>query len=149
MSCGMAVVMYRDWDLICSFSLSPKDLPDSPIYSSMQSWCGHVNQYITQLDWHLLSLSFKAITRVQIVLLPLKCTWMPKLLQVSLILSHCFFLYDTTMEMFLFLEPVLLELLCWSLLTACLLLILCLWLNIVSRLFRAQGWRNHNQVGIS
>ena len=39
----------EEWALRCSFSLSPNDLPDSPIYSSRQLLCGHLNQYITPL----------------------------------------------------------------------------------------------------
>ena len=42
-------------------------------------------------------------------------------------------------ETFLLLGPVLLELLCQSLLTVCILLMLCLWLNFISRLLRAPG----------
>ena len=71
----------------CSFILSPYDLPDSPICSSRQLLCGQLNWYITPLSWHLLSLSCGAMSRVWIVLLSLKCTWMPKPLQIFLNLS--------------------------------------------------------------
>ena len=47
----------RDGALRCSFSLSPKVLPDYPIYSSSQLMCGHLNLYMTPLFWSLLSLS--------------------------------------------------------------------------------------------
>ena len=33
MSCGGAVVVYGEGALKCSFTLSPKDLPDSPMYA--------------------------------------------------------------------------------------------------------------------
>ena len=43
-----------------------------------------LNLYITPLFWSLLSLSLGTIRRVLMVLLPLKCTWIAKLLQVLL-----------------------------------------------------------------
>ena len=44
--------------LWCSFSLSPKDLPDSPIYSSMQPmWASKLVYYL--LFWHLTVLLFR------------------------------------------------------------------------------------------
>ena len=42
------------------------------------------------------------------VLLPLKCTWKPKLLQVFLNFSPIPFVYGTMMEMFLLLDPLML-----------------------------------------
>ena len=36
-----------DRALRCCFTLSPNDLPTSPIYSSRQLLCGHLNWYIT------------------------------------------------------------------------------------------------------
>ena len=71
-----------DQALRCSFSLSLKVLPDSPMHSSGQLICGHLNLYMTPLLWSLLSLSLGAMRRVLMVLLPLKGTWIPKLLHV-------------------------------------------------------------------
>ena len=47
MSCSMTVLMYGA--LRCSFSLSPKDLPDSHMYSSEQLMCEHLNLFNTLL----------------------------------------------------------------------------------------------------
>ena len=48
MSCIVAVMV--DGALRCSLSLSPNVLPDSPIYSSGQFMCGHLNLQITPLS---------------------------------------------------------------------------------------------------
>ena len=71
------MVVYGEWALRCSLSLSLKDLPNSRMYSTEQLMCGHLNLYIIPLFWSLLSLSIGAMRRVLRVLLPLKCTWIP------------------------------------------------------------------------
>ena len=38
-----AMLVDRGWGLKCSLSLSPKVLPDAPIYSSGQLICGNLN----------------------------------------------------------------------------------------------------------
>ena len=53
-----------DGALRCSLSLSPKVLLDSPIYSSGQLMCGHLNLYMNLLFWGLLSLSLGAMRRL-------------------------------------------------------------------------------------
>ena len=47
--CKVAIVVIWGWPLRCSFSLSPKVLPDSPIYSSGQLMCGDLNPHMTTL----------------------------------------------------------------------------------------------------
>ena len=83
-SCGLTVLVDVGWTLRCSFSLSPQVLPDSPIYSSSQSAWVHLNWYITPLFWEMVSLSFGAIDNIQMVLLPLKFTCIPRSLHVFL-----------------------------------------------------------------
>ena len=61
---------------------------------------------------HMLSLSWGAMSKVQMVLLPLKCTFIPKLLQVFLNLLLSPLVQGTNMKMFLLLDLVLLVLLC-------------------------------------
>ena len=85
----------------------------------------------------MLSLSLGVMSKVQMVLMPLKCICMCKLLQVFLKLSLSPLVYGTTMEMLLLLELGLLMLLCWPLLTACRLFLLSLWLNLICSLLRA------------
>ena len=46
-------------------SLSTKVLPDSPMYSSGQLMCGHLNLYMTPL-LSLLSLSMGAMRRIEL-----------------------------------------------------------------------------------
>ena len=116
LSCRMA--MMGDGPLRCSFSISLKVLPDSPIYSSGQLMCGHLHLYMTQLFWSLLSLSLGAMRRVLMVLLSLKCTWIPKLLHVLLNLSPSLWIYGTTMEIFLLFDPLLCVL--WLVASGCL-----------------------------
>ena len=48
-SFGLAVLVDRGGGSEVYFSLSPKVLPDSLIYSSSQSACMHLNQYIIPL----------------------------------------------------------------------------------------------------
>ena len=73
--------------LRCSFSLSPKVLPDSPIYfSSMSAWV-HLNHQITPLFCVMLSLSFGATHKMQMVLLPLKCTCVHQTIKHKLVPS--------------------------------------------------------------
>ena len=64
-------VCIGDGSLRCSFNLSPKDQPDSLIYSSRQLLCRYLNWHITALFCILLSLSLVAMIRVLMVLLPL------------------------------------------------------------------------------
>ena len=77
-----------DVSLNCYLSQSQKDLPDSPIYSHEQLMCQPLNLYITPLFCNLFSLSLGAIRRVLMVPVPLKCTWIPKLLHVIFNLSY-------------------------------------------------------------
>ena len=102
-----------DGALRCSLSMSPRDLPHSPMYCSGQLMCGHLNLYITPHFWSLLSLSLGAMRRVLMVLVPLKCTWIPKLLHDLLKLFPSPWMYGTTIEMFLLFDPLLLLLGCW------------------------------------
>ena len=89
-----------DGALRCSLNLSPKDLPDSSMYCSGQSVCEHLYWLISLLFWHMLSLSWGAMRRVHMVLFPLKCTCMPKLLQVFWNFSLSPLVYGTTMNTF-------------------------------------------------
>ena len=66
-----------DGALRYSLSLFPKVLPDSPIYSSGQLIHGHLNLEMTPLFSILLSVSLGDMRRVFMVLVPLKCTWIP------------------------------------------------------------------------
>ena len=70
--------------LRCSSYLSPSVLPDSPMYCSVQLMLGHLYLYMTPLLVSLGSLSLGAISNCLTVFVPLKCTWMPCLLQVLL-----------------------------------------------------------------
>ena len=83
--------------LICSLNLSPKVLPDSPKYSSSQSTLPHLYLYITPLFLSMVSLSLVCTSRSLMVLLPLKYTSMPCLLQMFLQVSSKPFIYGTTM----------------------------------------------------
>ena len=63
------------------------------------------------------------------VLVPLKCTWIPKLLHIFFNLFPSPWIYGTTMEMFLLLfDPLLL--LGWLSVVICPLWMLCSWLNV-------------------
>ena len=73
--------------LKCSFTLSPSDLPDSPMYELEQWICGHWYWYITPVWLVLGSLSLGLPNAVLSVLVPLKCTWIPLLLHSFLNLS--------------------------------------------------------------
>ena len=64
--------------LRCSLSLSLKVFPDSLIYSSLQSAWMYLNQYIIPLFWVMVSFSFWASNRWQMVLLLIKCTSIPR-----------------------------------------------------------------------
>ena len=70
--------------LRCSLYLSSRVIPDSPMYCSVQLMLGHLYLYMTSLLVSLWSLSFGAISSCLTVFVPLKCTWMPCLLQVLL-----------------------------------------------------------------
>ena len=134
------VVLMNGWvALWCFLNLSPKVLLDSPMNCSGKYVWGHLNWYITLLFWHMSSLFLRAMSRVHMALFPLKNTCNPKLLQVFLNFPLCPLVYGTNINMFLFLEPVLLMLLCWPLLTVCGLFGLCLWLNFTCSLLRAKG----------
>ena len=78
--CGFVTIPER-------LRLSQNDLPDSPIYSSGQLIYGHLKLYKTPLSWSLLSLILGVMRRILMVSHPLKCTWIPKLLQLLLNLS--------------------------------------------------------------
>ena len=74
------------------------------------------------------------------VLLPMKCTWIPKLLYALLNFSPSLWMYGTTMEMFLLFDPLLLLLLLgWLPMPVCPLWVLCLKLNFCCRVLRAHG----------
>ena len=71
-----------DGALRCSFTLSPNLLPDSPMYSSGQLICGHLNLYIVPLFCSLWSLSLGAMRSVFTVFVPLNQSCIPFFLQV-------------------------------------------------------------------
>ena len=102
----------------------------------------------------LLSLSLGAMRRVLMVLVPLKCTWIPKLFHILLNLSPGLWMYGTTIEMFLLFDPLLL-LGYWVVgLVVCPLWMLYLWLNLFFRVLRAhdgklQGCRIFPMFSIS
>ena len=89
--------MMGDCALMCSLYLSPKLLPDSPMYSSSQSTLPHLYLYITPLFLSMVSLSFGCTRRSLIVLPPLKYTSTLYLLQMFLQISPKPFIYGTTM----------------------------------------------------
>ena len=89
--------MMGDCALMCSLYLSPKLLPDSPMYSSSQSTLPHLYLYITPLFLSMVSLSFGCTRRSLIVLPPLKYTSTLYLLQMFLKVSPKPFIYGTTM----------------------------------------------------
>ena len=74
--------MMGDGAVICSLNLSPKVLPDSPIYSSSQSTLPHLYLYITPLFLSMVPLSLRCTSRSLMVLPPLKYTSTPCLLQM-------------------------------------------------------------------
>ena len=69
-SCGAGVLVDGGWGqaMRCSLSLFPNALPVSPMYSSGQLICGHLNLYITPPFCSLLSLPLGAITMEKKVL---------------------------------------------------------------------------------
>ena len=89
--------MMGDGTLICSLNLSPKVLPDSPMYSSSQSNLPHLYLYITPLFLSMVSLSLGCTSRSLMVLPSLKYTSTPCLLQMFLEVSPKPFMYGTTM----------------------------------------------------
>ena len=104
-----------DGALRCSLSLSTNALSVSPIYSSGQLMCGHLNLYMAPLFCSLVSLSLGDMSSVFTVLEPLMCTCMSFLLHVLLNFSPNPCIYGTTMERYLLLlllVPLLLWLLC-------------------------------------
>ena len=70
------------------------------------------------------------------VLATFKCTWIPILLHVLLNLSPSPWMYGTTMEMLLLFVPLLLG---WLSVEVLSIVMLCLCLNLLSRMFRAHG----------
>ena len=118
-SCSTSSHMWGCWH----FPRFPKGPTWFPVYSSGQSAWGHLNQYITQLFWHMLSLSLDAMSIVQMVLLPFKCTCITKLtgLLKSFTKSSCVRYYHWD-----FLLDLVVLVLCGQLLTACRLFVLCL-----------------------
>ena len=60
--------MMGDGALVCSLNLSPKVLPDSPMYSSSQSTLPHLYLYITPLFLSMVSLSLGCTSRSLMVL---------------------------------------------------------------------------------
>ena len=84
-----------DGALRCSLSLSPNDLPDSPMYFSEQLMCGHLNLYMTPLFCCFQCPLGDEKGMVLMVLHPLKCTWISKLLQVLLNFSPSLCMYGT------------------------------------------------------
>ena len=81
----------------CSLTLSPRDLPDFPMYELEQLMCGHWYWYMTPVWLALGSLSLGLPNAVLSVLVPLKCTWIPLLLHSFLNLSAALEMYGTTM----------------------------------------------------
>ena len=76
-----------DGSLICSLNLSANVLPESPIYSTLQSTLPHLYQVNIPLFCSMLSLSLWCNKTSLIVLPPLKYISMPCFLQMFLQLS--------------------------------------------------------------
>ena len=89
--------MMGDGALMYSLYLSPKVLPDLPMYSSSQSTLPHLYLYITPLFLSMVSLSLGCTRRSLIVLPPLKYTSTPYLLQMFLQVPPKPFIYGTPM----------------------------------------------------
>ena len=70
--------------LRCSLYLSPKVLPDFPMYCSVQLMLEQLYLYKTPHLVSFRSLSLGAISSCLTVFVPLKCTWMSCLLQALL-----------------------------------------------------------------
>ena len=96
-----------DGALRCSLNLSPKVLSDSPMYSSGQLMCGNLNLYIISLFWSLLSLSLGAMRRVLMVLVS-EMHLDPQAGACPFEPSPSPWMYGTTVEMFLLVDPLLL-----------------------------------------
>ena len=88
--------MMGDGALICSLNLSPKVLPDSPMYTSSQPSLPHQYLYITPLFFSIVSLSLGFTSRSLMVLPLLKYTSTSCLLQMFLQVSPRPFMYRTT-----------------------------------------------------
>ena len=80
----------------CSLCLSPRVLDVSPMYSSSDAMLLHWKLYITPLLLSLGSWSLGFMRTCFMVLLPLKCTWIPYLPQMCLKLSAIPLLYGIT-----------------------------------------------------
>ena len=63
--------------LRCSLYLSPRVLPDSPMYCSVQLVLGHLYLYMTPPLVSLESLYLGARSSCLTVFVPLKCAWIP------------------------------------------------------------------------
>ena len=114
-SCGMAMVVYWRRGPKMFLKPFPNDLPDFLMYSSGKLMCRHLRLYMTQLFWSWLSVSVGATRWVLMVLLLMKCIWIPKLLQVIWNFSPHLCMYGMPAEIFLLLDPLLLVLLDWLL----------------------------------
>ena len=82
MSCGLAVLVNGVLVLRCSFSLSHKVIPISSYVLLLTVCLGALVSVYYSTFWEMVSVSFGTINRVQVVLLPLKCTYIPRLLHI-------------------------------------------------------------------
>ena len=122
-----------DGALRYSLSLSPKVLPDSPIYSSRQLMCGHLNLWMTALFCSWLSLFLGVMRRIFIVLVPFKCTW---ILMVLHVLLNFLPVHGCKVPLWSCSSCC-----CWLSVEFCPLWMFCLELNLLCWLFRAHGWK--------
>ena len=118
----------------CSLNLSANIVPDSLVYSSLQSTLPHLYLFITPLSCKMVSLSLGFTRRYMMVLPPLKCIFMPCALQMSLQLSSWPLIYCTTMYGLLMLEVGLFLILFEPLLDL---------LDLMLALFKTQTWCLH------
>ena len=140
MCCGVVVLKNSRWGSKMFPPVCPLRSSLIPLCILLGNPCGGIKTSILSCFFiYMLSLLLGAMSKVQMVWLPLKCTCMPKILQVFLNLSLSPLCVRFTMEMFLLLELVLLALFHWLLLTVYGLLMLCLWLNLFCSLLRAGG----------
>ena len=126
------MVVKRGWVLRCSLSLFQKILPDSPY---IFFWTVDVWAFKSIYDFTLLKFAVPVLGGHEecfMVLVPLKCTWIPKLLHVLVNISHNPWMQGTIMEM-------LLLLLGWLSVEVCPLWMLFLWIHLFCRTLRAHG----------
>ena len=90
----------------CSWNLSPKVLEVSPMYSSLQVRSPHWNQCMAPLLLTIGSLSLGETSRCLMMLLPLKCVYIPYLPQIFLMLSQRPWVYGMTMLPLVFISLV-------------------------------------------